>query len=98
MSWGNRWLRIQVAPALLVLCGAALGMAARHLAAQTAPAGIAKAALDLRPSFEQVVRPFFIQNCVRCHNTDASTAGVRVDQLDSNMEDRFIPMWEAVRR
>src|SRR6185295_4216860 len=61
-------------------------------------AGIALAQVALEPSFEQYVQPFFKQNCVSCHNSEMSTAGVRVDQLDSKLEDRQIPVWEAIRR
>jgi hypothetical protein len=52
----------------------------------------------LEPSFNQVVKPFFMQNCMGCHNSELSTAGVRVDQLDAALEDRHIQTWEAIRR
>ena len=44
------------------------------------------------------MKPFFKQNCIACHNSDLSTAGIRVDQLDAKLEDRHIPVWEAIRR
>src|SRR5438309_1502457 len=49
------------------------------------------------PSFDEVPKPFFQKNCMPCHNSDTGTAGIRVDQLDSKLEDRHIPVWEAVR-
>ncbi len=52
---------------------------------------------SLSPGFETTVKPFFQKNCVSCHNSDLSTAGVRVDQLDASMEDRHLKMWEAIR-
>ncbi len=55
----------------------------------------APAALDA--SFEQVVKPFLKQNCVRCHNEDTAMSGIRVDQLDAKLEDRHIKLWEAMR-
>jgi hypothetical protein len=51
----------------------------------------------LGPSFEQQVKPFLKQNCLRCHNEETSMAGVRVDQLDAGLEDRHIRTWEGVR-
>ena len=30
--------------------------------------------------FDESVKPFLEQNCLKCHNVDNSTAGVRVDQ------------------
>jgi hypothetical protein len=35
---------------------------------------------------------------VKCHNSDLCIAGIRVDQLDTTLEDRRIPVWEAIRR
>jgi mono/diheme cytochrome c family protein len=65
-----------------------IALTPRFLPAQTA----------LEPSFNETVKPFFNQNCVKCHNSDLSTAGIRVDQLDATLEDRQIPVWEAIRR
>ena len=69
-------------------------MTARFLLGQAT--GSAQKALE--PSFNQIVKPFFTQNCVGCHNADLSTAGIRVDQLDANLEDRHLQIWEAIRR
>src|ERR1700719_3430662 len=93
MTSRNRWLRLQPLSALGLFLFGAIALTTRFLPAQTAE-GAQKA---LEPSFEQIVRPFFSQNCVKCHNADLSTAGIRVDQLDARLEDRQIPVWEAIR-
>jgi uncharacterized protein DUF1592/uncharacterized protein DUF1588/concanavalin A-like lectin/glucanase superfamily protein/uncharacterized protein DUF1587/uncharacterized protein DUF1595/uncharacterized protein DUF1585/cbb3-type cytochrome c oxidase subunit III len=53
---------------------------------------------ELETSFEQIVTPFFKQYCLACHNTDLSTAGIRVDELDARLEDRHLQTWEGIRR
>jgi len=65
------------------------------LSSQFVPSQASAATAD--PQFEQVVTPFFRQNCVKCHNVDNSTAGVRVDTLDPAFRDEQIKAWEAVR-
>ena len=99
MPPGNPRLRakpLRVKPwsalALLLLC--AIVWRTQSLPAQT-PGGSQKA---LEQSFDQTIKPFFAQNCIKCHNTDLSTAGIRVDQLDASFEDRQIPTWEAILR
>jgi len=54
--------------------------------------------MALEPSFQQQVKPFLEQNCVRCHNADTTMSGVRVDQLDAAFEDRYLRLWEAIRK
>ncbi len=49
-------------------------------------------------SFEKEIQPFLEKHCVACHNTDNSTAGVRVDHLDGKLADRNIRIWEGIRR
>jgi mono/diheme cytochrome c family protein len=78
--------------ALAAILFAGLALTTHFLRAQTD-----SAAKSLEPSFEQVVKPFFKKNCMTCHNTETSTAGVRVDQLDTSLEDRQIKTWEAIR-
>src|ERR1041384_8061258 len=58
----------------------------------------ASAQKALEASFDQIVTPFFKQNCLTCHNADLSTAGIRVDQLDARLGDRHLQTWEAIRR
>jgi hypothetical protein len=92
MNYRNRWLRPLSALAIFLL--GSIAVTSRFLPAQTAPAP--QKTPD--PAFDQTVKPFFTKNCMRCHNTDLSTAGIRVDQLDASFEDRQIPTWEAIRR
>lgn len=89
----QRWPRFRALCAVIVVSTAGLAFTAHFLPAQTAQ----RAHEPLQPSFDQVVKPFFQKNCISCHNSDLSTAGVRVDQLDSTMEDRHLKMWEAIR-
>jgi len=49
------------------------------------------------PQFDEFVKPFLKQNCVKCHNVDNSTAGFRADLLESDFPDNQIKTWEAVR-
>ena len=55
------------------------------------------AAQPTTSSFDQSVKPFLEQNCLKCHNVDNSTAGVRIDQLGPNLEDQHVRLWEAIR-
>ncbi len=67
----------------------------------TARAWQANAAADSKAreaAFEQQVKPFLKQNCVRCHNEETSMSGVRVDQLDAAFEDRRLPLWDHIRK
>ena len=91
----NRRLRLQTVCALALFSAGGLVWTARFLQAQGSDSA-ASAALE--PSFEQHVKPFLKQNCVRCHNSDTAMSGVRVDQLDATLEDRHIRLWEAIRR
>src|SRR5262245_34588580 len=77
--------------AFTLISVAALGVTARYLGAQGTGSHT-----PLEPAFEQTIKPFFQQNCIKCHNSDVGTAGVRVDQLDAKLEDRSIPTWEAI--
>ncbi len=89
----QRWPRVRALCAVVAVSTTGLALTAHFLPAQTAQRGHQ----PLQPSFDQVVKPFFQKNCTSCHNSDLSTAGVRVDQLDSTMEDRHLKMWEAIR-
>ena len=62
-------------------------------AAQTAPNG----QQALESSFNRDGKPFFQKNCQGCHNSELSTAGVRIDQLDASLDDRQLKTWEAIR-
>src|SRR6516225_3441077 len=94
MTLRTRRVRLHSVLALSLLSYFGMALTARFLLGQAA--GGAQNALQ--PSFDHVVKPFFTQNCVGCHNSDLSTAGIRVDQLDAALEDRHIQTWEAIRR
>jgi hypothetical protein len=79
---------------LTFIFASAVALTTRFLPAQTA----GSAPKSLEPGFEQTVKPFFAKNCIKCHNSDLSTAGIRVDQLDASFEDRHIATWESIRR
>jgi mono/diheme cytochrome c family protein len=74
--------------ALLFIAVAGIAVTARFVVAQPAA---------LETSFDQTVKPFLNQNCVRCHNGDKMTSGVRVDQLDAKLDDRHLVLWETIR-
>lgn len=83
-------LRTASAIALATLIGSA--WTARYLSAQPAAAPP-----PLEPVFTQTVKPFLQKNCQQCHNADNLSAGVRVDHLDTSLEDRHIRIWEGIR-
>ncbi len=94
MNSRNHWFRLQAACAFLLICFAVFMGTADFWSAQAADA----TPVTLGSSFEQQVKPFLKQNCVRCHNTDTAMSGVRVDQLDGALEDRHLKLWEAIRK
>lgn len=54
------------------------------------------AAIEKR--FQNDVRPLLKKHCVRCHNVDERTSGVRVDHLDGKLADRNLKLWKAILR
>lgn len=48
-------------------------------------------------SFDSHVKPFFTQHCLRCHNVDEMTSGIRVDHLTPAMEDKHLRLWDGIR-
>lgn len=42
------------------------------------------------------MQPFLKKNCIRCHNAEKTTSGVRLDHLDAKLEDRQLKLWEHV--
>src|SRR5215813_11525423 len=69
--------------ALALLSFATIATTAHYLTAQVPSAG---------PDY----RAFLKANCLRCHDADNSTAGVRVDNLDEKFGDDTVKKWEAV--
>lgn len=94
MTSRNRWLRHKITHAIAAFLLAGTVWTAHFLLVQPAES----APTPLEASFEQYVKPFLTQNCVQCHNADVATSGIRVDQLDSALEERHLRLWEAVRR
>src|SRR5690348_2759318 len=93
MTPRTRWPRLRALCAIASICAAGVALTAHFLTAQTTHSDN-KA---VEAGFEEVVKPFFAQHCVSCHNSELSTAGLRVDQLNAALEDRQLPAWEAIR-
>ncbi|HEY1191744.1 MAG TPA: DUF1592 domain-containing protein [Gemmata sp.] len=55
------------------------------------------AADPLETAFDRDVKPFLKQYCVRCHNVEKRTSGIRVDDLATKLEDRHLKLWEHIR-
>jgi len=72
-----------------------LGLVANCVLAEDAPA---RATVDLEAAFTRQVQPFLRQHCIRCHNGEDMVSGVRVDHLDASVEDRWLKLWEGIRR
>lgn len=49
-------------------------------------------------SFRTHIQPLLTKYCVRCHNVDEMTSGIRVDHLDGSLEDRHLFVWKDVLR
>lgn len=47
-------------------------------------------------SFDKQVAPLLKQLCVRCHNADKRTSGIRVDDLNGKLEDRQLFRWKDI--
>src|SRR6476660_6354153 len=71
--------------ALALLSLATIAITARFLTAQA-------------PAPDPDYQAFLKNNCLRCHNADNSTAGVRVDNLDDKSGDDTVRKWEADHR
>jgi mono/diheme cytochrome c family protein len=104
--------RRQATALFAVLLIAAFAWTARFVSAQppaTAPKAVARAskpaaapvaavpAVNLDPGFQEVVKPFLQKNCAGCHNADNMIAGVRVDHLDTSLDDKHIRIWDGIR-
>lgn len=46
--------------------------------------------------FAKQIQPLFKKYCVRCHNADKKTSGIRVDNLDGNLPERQLVLWNDV--
>jgi hypothetical protein len=93
MAAETRRLRQRSRVPLVLACAVGIAWAASFVAAQstvTTPS-------SFESSFEQVAKPFFAQNCMRCHNAEKATQGVNVEQLNGKLEDRHLKLWEDIR-
>jgi hypothetical protein len=47
-------------------------------------------------TFQKQIQPLLAKYCVRCHNVDKMTSGIRVDQLDGSLADRHLFTWKDI--
>lgn len=95
-----RWLTSACLATFVVVSGRA------DFAAAEPPRAIGPAANDeaatrierLAAPFAQTVKPFLEKHCLRCHQADKATSGVRVDHLVATLDDRQMRLWEAIRK
>jgi hypothetical protein len=82
---------VNVALAVLatVIC---LSTSAVHAQGESASAATA----DVEKSFDQQIRPLLKKFCLRCHNVDKMTSGIRVDHLDGKLDDRQLFLWKDI--
>ncbi len=66
------------------------------LMANAAPAADDKSPLE--KSFDLHIKPFLNKYCVRCHNAEKMTSGMRVDHLNAALDDNQLRLWEGVRK
>lgn len=52
----------------------------------------------LEATFQRDVEPFLKTHCLRCHNEENLTSGVRVDHLNAAFEERHLKLWGAIQR
>ena len=90
-------LCLQTAAFLGVIGASGVVWTTRHLGAQPGTTGAATLAQS-KASYDQKIKPFLTKNCTPCHDTDHAVAGVRVDQMDANFEDRHIRAWEGIKK
>lgn len=85
------------AAALLAVIASALsGTAALAETANDAedPAAIRGQAIQTR--FREHIQPLLAKYCVRCHNADKMTSGVRVDHLDGSLDGKQALLWKNI--
>ncbi|MEO8131265.1 MAG: DUF1587 domain-containing protein, partial [Bryobacteraceae bacterium] len=91
MTLGNYRHRRQIVYAIATAAVFSVTWTARAWQAKDASAAT-------QAAFEQQIKPFLKQNCVRCHNEETSISGVRVDSLDGSFDDGRIRLWEHVQK
>jgi hypothetical protein len=48
--------------------------------------------------FRKQIQPLLKTYCVRCHNADEAESGVPVGQLDGSLNDRYLRLWNGIRK
>ena len=51
---------------------------------------------ELQQAFAAHIRPLLDNYCVGCHNVDTAEAGIRVDGLTGDLEERHLKLWEGI--
>ncbi|MDA0283171.1 MAG: DUF1587 domain-containing protein, partial [Planctomycetota bacterium] len=46
--------------------------------------------------FQGDVQPLLQEFCLRCHNVEKMTSGIRVDRLDGSLENRHLFLWKDI--
>ena len=46
--------------------------------------------------FGKTAQPFFKKHCLRCHNEQERESGIRVDQLDGQLAETTLKLWEEI--
>ena len=93
MTSTKPWLRFPTLGVVALFCTICIVWTTRLLFAQ----GQGTTPTPMEPAFQQVIKPFLDQNCAKCHNADNMSAGVRVDHLDTSLDDKHIRLWEGIR-
>lgn len=52
---------------------------------------------QLRQQFDKHVQPFLTTHCARCHKANKLTSGIRVDHLDSSLQEGHLKLWKAIQ-
>jgi uncharacterized membrane protein len=63
----------------------------------TAEASAVGEAGSIESGFQNNIQPLLKKYCLRCHNVDNMESGIRVDQLNGNLEDRWLRLWQAIQ-
>jgi hypothetical protein len=92
---------------VLLVTVASLAIAARVFSeadkpANTAPAKNVDNAVDaqlvsVEKQFQKEVQPLLKKYCLRCHNVEKMTSGIRVDHLDGKLADKRLFLWKDIQ-
>lgn len=79
--------------ASVLISAVVFGNRSTVVAADTPATAIRSAA-----SFDHDLQPFLARHCLRCHQAEKQTSGIRVDHLDAGFAESQIRLWEAIRK